>query len=46
MNLPSFLWLWKIAAFFMGISLFTYLLLAVTGGWMFVLRHHQQKRPQ
>lgn len=35
MDLPSFLWLWKIAAWSMGLSVFAYLLLAMTGGWMF-----------
>ncbi|MGD1912062.1 MAG: DUF4079 domain-containing protein [Rivularia sp. (in: cyanobacteria)] len=35
MNLPSFLWLWKIAAWSMGLSLLAYLLLAVTGILMF-----------
>lgn len=35
MNLPSFLWLWKIAAWSMGLSLLAYLLLALTGMWMF-----------
>ncbi|WP_414542029.1 DUF4079 domain-containing protein [Nostoc sp. CCY0012] len=35
MNLPSFLWLWKIAAWSMGLSLLAYLLLALTGVWMF-----------
>ena len=35
MDLPSFLWLWKIAAWSMGLSLLAYLLLAVTGIWMF-----------
>ncbi|MEC4819535.1 MAG: DUF4079 domain-containing protein [Scytonema sp. PMC 1069.18] len=47
MNLPSFIWLWKIAAWSMGLSLLAYLFLAVTGFWMFrnrtsqhpVLRH-------
>ena len=38
MNLPSFLWLWKIAAWSMGLSLLAYLLLAVTGIWMFRAR--------
>ena len=46
MNLPSFLWLWKIAAWSMGLSVFVYLLLAMTGGWMFFARHKKQKRPQ
>jgi hypothetical protein len=31
MNLPSFLWLWKIAAWSMGLSLLAYGLLAVSG---------------
>ena len=38
MNLPSFIWLWKIAAWSMGLSLLAYLLLAVTGIWMFQTR--------
>ena len=38
MDLPSFLWLWKIAAWSMGLSLLAYLLLAVTGVWMFRTR--------
>ena len=46
MNLPSFLWLWKIAAWSMGLALFAYLLLAVTGSWMFVARSAKQPRPQ
>jgi nitrate reductase NapE component len=41
LNLPSFLWLWRIAAWSMGLSLSAYLLLAVTGGWLFV-SHRQQ----
>jgi Protein of unknown function (DUF4079) len=39
MNLPSFIWLWKIAAWSMGLSLLAYLLLAVTGVWMFQERN-------
>ena len=35
MNLPSFIWLWKIAAWSMGLSLLAYLLLALTGILMF-----------
>ena len=46
MNLPSFLWLWKIAAWSMGVSLLAYLLLAVTGTWMFGARSTKQARPQ
>jgi hypothetical protein len=38
MHLPSFLWLWKIAAWSMGLSLLAYLLLAVTGFWMLRVR--------
>jgi len=45
MNLPSFLWLWKIAAWSMGLSLAAYSLLAVTGIWMFRSRRLQQPRP-
>jgi Protein of unknown function (DUF4079) len=43
MNLPSFLWLWKIAAWSMGLSLLAYLLLAVTGFWMFRARTSSQQ---
>ncbi|WP_392534935.1 DUF4079 domain-containing protein [Nostoc sp. C117] len=42
MNLPSFLWLWKMAAWSMGLSLLAYLMLAVTGFWMFRTRTSQQ----
>ncbi|HEY9802141.1 MAG TPA: DUF4079 domain-containing protein [Leptolyngbyaceae cyanobacterium] len=38
MHLPSFLWLWKIAAWSMGLSLMAYLLLAVTGFLMWRMR--------
>ncbi|ARV61373.1 hypothetical protein BZZ01_24580 [Nostocales cyanobacterium HT-58-2] len=41
MNLPSFLWLWRIAAWSMGLSLLAYLLLAITGFWMFRNRTSQ-----
>ncbi|MEA5513873.1 DUF4079 domain-containing protein [Nodularia sp. UHCC 0506] len=41
MNLPSFIWLWKIAAWSMGLSLLAYLLLALTGIWMFQERNSQ-----
>lgn len=33
-NLPSFLWLWRIAAWSMGLSLFAYAVLAATGIWL------------
>lgn len=42
MNLPSFLWLWKIAAWSMGFSIFAYVLLAITGGWMLYSRTRKQ----
>ena len=38
MHLPSFLWLWKIAAWSMGLSLLAYLFLAITGIWMLMVR--------
>lgn len=41
MHLPSFVWLWKIAAWSMGLSLLAYLLLAVTGFWIFRARTNQ-----
>jgi hypothetical protein len=45
LNLPSFLWLWKIAAWSMGLSLLAYLLLAVTGVWMLRARTTRKPRP-
>ncbi|MEL4896419.1 DUF4079 domain-containing protein [Crocosphaera sp. Alani8] len=45
MNLPSFLWLWKIAAWSMGLSLFAYLLLGLSGGWMFYGRNTRDSSP-
>lgn len=41
MNLPSFFWLWRIAAWSMGFTIAAYLLLAVSGVCMAV--KHQQK---
>lgn len=38
-NLPSFLWLWKIAAWSMGLSLFAYVLLSISG--IILLTKHQ-----
>jgi ABC-type tungstate transport system substrate-binding protein len=46
MDLPSFLWLWKIAAWSMGLSVTAYFLLAVSGGWLFYGRSNKKKRPQ
>ncbi len=45
MNLPSFLWLWKIAAWSMGLSLFAYFLLGTTGFWLFYRRRAKLSRP-
>ncbi|MDX2100259.1 MAG: DUF4079 domain-containing protein [Leptolyngbyaceae cyanobacterium bins.59] len=45
MNLPSFLWLWRIAAWSMGLSLLAYFLLGITGIWMFGARQGRQRRP-
>jgi hypothetical protein len=45
MHLPTFLWLWKIAAWSMGFALVAYLLLAISGGWMFFSRQQQKQRP-
>ncbi len=45
MNLPSFLWLWRIAAWSMGLSLFTYFLLAISGTWMLYFRSMERPRP-
>jgi Protein of unknown function (DUF4079) len=46
MNLPSFLWLWKIAAWSMGFSLFAYFLLAVSGVNMGYRRLAGESRPK
>jgi hypothetical protein len=44
MDLPSFLWLWKIAAWFMGLALLTYSSLVVTGLGMARARHIEAYR--
>lgn len=46
LNLPSFIWLWKIAAWSMGLSLLAYLLLAITGIWMFRARNTHSPKPE
>jgi ABC-type tungstate transport system substrate-binding protein len=46
MNLPSFLWLWKIAAWSMGLAVVAYLILGVTGTWIFRQRVKAQPRPK
>lgn len=45
LNLPSFLWLWKIAAWSMGVSLFAYGCLAVTGLGLRYTRQTERRRP-
>ncbi|MEC4986256.1 MAG: DUF4079 domain-containing protein [Oscillatoria sp. PMC 1068.18] len=44
MDLPSFIWLWKIAAWSMGLAIFAYLLQAISGLWMNHKRTHRQRR--
>ena len=47
MDLPSFLWLWRIAAWSMGLSLTVYTLLAITGGGLWVSRTVEgRERPE
>ncbi|MGI8932453.1 DUF4079 domain-containing protein [Leptolyngbya sp. BC1307] len=45
MDLPSFIWLWRIAAWSMGLSLTTYGLLAVSGGALRYTRLGDRPRP-
>ena len=45
MDLPSFLWLWKIAAWAMGGAIAFYLLLLSSGVWMFYGRVTRIGRP-
>ncbi|WPF89625.1 DUF4079 domain-containing protein [Cyanobacterium aponinum AL20118] len=45
MNLPSFLWLWKIAAWSMGLSITGYLLLAFSGIYLWKNRKEKKPRP-
>jgi hypothetical protein len=44
-DLPSFIWLWRIAAWSMGLSLSTYGLLAITGGTLLYMRQGDRSRP-
>lgn len=46
MDLPSFIWLWKIAAWSMGLSGLAYLCLGISGLWLYRLRNQQKPRPQ
>jgi hypothetical protein len=39
MHLPSFLWLWKIAASSMGLSILAYAFLLMTGFWIWQVRN-------
>ncbi|NET02329.1 MAG: DUF4079 domain-containing protein [Sphaerospermopsis sp. SIO1G2] len=39
MHLPSFLWLWKIAAWSMGLSILAYIILAFSGFWLWQFRN-------
>lgn len=45
MDLPSFIWLWRIAAWSMGLSLTVYGLLALSGGTLFYTRQGKRDRP-
>ncbi|MEB3209846.1 MAG: DUF4079 domain-containing protein [Leptolyngbyaceae bacterium] len=44
MDLPSFLWLWRIAAWSMGLSMTLYVFLALTGGRLFWERRQMGDR--
>ncbi|RMF22538.1 MAG: DUF4079 domain-containing protein [Cyanobacteria bacterium J083] len=45
MDLPSFLWLWKIAAWSMGFTILAYIMLATSGIWLLHSRIKEQLRP-
>lgn len=45
MDLPSFLWLWKIAAWSMGLSVTAYGILAGTGIGLYYFRAQKSSRP-
>ncbi|MEM7064525.1 MAG: DUF4079 domain-containing protein [Cyanobacteria bacterium P01_B01_bin.77] len=45
MDLPSFIWLWRIAAWSMGLSLTVYMGLLVTGGAVWYGRSHKTSAP-
>ena len=46
MDLPSFLWLWKIAAWSISWSIVAYFLLAISGIFMFNRRRSKRPRPK
>lgn len=41
MNLPSFLWLWKIAAWSMGLAITSYFILGISG--ILLIKYRQEK---
>jgi len=45
MDLPSFIWLWRIAAWSMGLAIAAYFILALSGMGMRYLRRDRQARP-
>ena len=45
MNLPSFLWLWKIAAWSMGLTILAYLLQCLSGSVVWYARTTRIRRP-
>ena len=45
MDLPSFIWLWRIAAWSMGLSLTAYSLLALSGTLIYSARQSSRPRP-
>ncbi|BAQ59826.1 hypothetical protein GM3708_232 [Geminocystis sp. NIES-3708] len=44
MNLPSFLWLWKIAAWSMGLAITSYFILGISG--ILLIKYRQEKKPR
>lgn len=46
MNLPSFLWLWRIAAWSMGLSMTAYFILTASGIALWKFRQEQKQRPK
>jgi hypothetical protein len=46
MDLPSFLWLWKIAAWSMGLASLAYVLQGISGFWLSKQRSQQKPRPK
>lgn len=45
MDLPSFIWLWKIAAWSMGLAIAAYALQTISGGWIYYSRTSRILRP-